>query len=263
MFLRVLEYYAGVLILTTNRVAEFDEAFRSRIHVSIYYEPLKKKSSDAIWDMNIRRLGEMGVEYDTTEIKAFVEQFWQKTKEEKRRRWNGRQIKNAFQTALALANWDYHENTNGDAKKPEKPKITAKHFEMVELTSKHFDNYLDEVFENPDGGVYADQARRHQYRKDDAKGLKLSDAQWVKDSATPPSNSRDPALSRKMSARRDAEGTEETAGAPRENSMPLNMAQMQQMLDFMRLQEQQAQQTPTRPAARSGRQRPSVDSDDE
>lgn len=31
VFLRVLEYYEGILILTSNRVGTFDEAFRSRI----------------------------------------------------------------------------------------------------------------------------------------------------------------------------------------------------------------------------------------
>jgi SpoVK/Ycf46/Vps4 family AAA+-type ATPase len=31
-FLRVLEYYNGVLFLTTNRVHDFDEAFYSRYH---------------------------------------------------------------------------------------------------------------------------------------------------------------------------------------------------------------------------------------
>jgi hypothetical protein len=37
VFLRVLEYYSGILFLTTNRVGIMDEAFKSRIHVSLYY----------------------------------------------------------------------------------------------------------------------------------------------------------------------------------------------------------------------------------
>jgi len=35
LFLRVLEYYAGILILTSNRVGTFDEVFKSRIQVAI------------------------------------------------------------------------------------------------------------------------------------------------------------------------------------------------------------------------------------
>ena len=34
VFLRVLEYYEGILILTSNRVGTFDEAFKSRIQLS-------------------------------------------------------------------------------------------------------------------------------------------------------------------------------------------------------------------------------------
>lgn len=37
VFLRSLEYYAGVLFLTTNRVGSIDQAFKSRIHLSVYY----------------------------------------------------------------------------------------------------------------------------------------------------------------------------------------------------------------------------------
>ncbi|KAI1771526.1 P-loop containing nucleoside triphosphate hydrolase protein [Hypoxylon cercidicola] len=35
VFLRQIEYYQGILMLTTNRVAQFDLAFESRIHISI------------------------------------------------------------------------------------------------------------------------------------------------------------------------------------------------------------------------------------
>lgn len=35
LFLRTLEYYDGLLFLTTNRVGTLDEAFRSRIHVTL------------------------------------------------------------------------------------------------------------------------------------------------------------------------------------------------------------------------------------
>lgn len=40
VFLRVLEYYAGILFLTTNRIGGFDEAFASRIHMSLHYPQL-------------------------------------------------------------------------------------------------------------------------------------------------------------------------------------------------------------------------------
>ncbi|KAK0615070.1 hypothetical protein B0T17DRAFT_602173 [Bombardia bombarda] len=41
--LRALEYYDGILILTTNRVGTFDEAFKSRIHLALRYLPLDEE----------------------------------------------------------------------------------------------------------------------------------------------------------------------------------------------------------------------------
>lgn len=49
VFLRVLEYYEGILILTTNRVGTFDEAFKSRILLSLHYEKLTKGQRRKIW----------------------------------------------------------------------------------------------------------------------------------------------------------------------------------------------------------------------
>lgn len=38
VFLRMLEYYKGLLFLTTNRVGAFDEAFKSRVHITLFCE---------------------------------------------------------------------------------------------------------------------------------------------------------------------------------------------------------------------------------
>jgi hypothetical protein len=40
VFLRKLEYYQGIMLLTTNRVRDFDDAIQSRIHLMIRYDPL-------------------------------------------------------------------------------------------------------------------------------------------------------------------------------------------------------------------------------
>ncbi|KAF2179336.1 hypothetical protein K469DRAFT_596320, partial [Zopfia rhizophila CBS 207.26] len=44
VFLRQLEYYQGILFLTTNRVQTFNEAVASRIHNGINYGPLGAKA---------------------------------------------------------------------------------------------------------------------------------------------------------------------------------------------------------------------------
>lgn len=49
VFLRVLEYYEGILILTSNRVGTFDEAFKSCIQLSLHYENLGKRQCRKIW----------------------------------------------------------------------------------------------------------------------------------------------------------------------------------------------------------------------
>jgi hypothetical protein len=269
VFLRVLEYYAGVLILTTNRVDEFGEAFRSRIHVSIYYPPLKKKATKAIWNMNIERLELMDVDYDPVKVRAFLDQFWEKTrsKELKSRRWNGRQIKNAFQTSLALARWEFHDKHDGG--KLKRPRLETKHFEMVEMTSTHFDEYINEVSEHPEGGAYASRAMKRGYRKDDAKGLDLSQAQWARDNAMPSVSSRSPPLSRTESRHHDADTLDNSmADVSQGSAMPANMdwQQVQMMINAMQMQQMQTPTKSTGPAATNRSRyaaRKDADSDDE
>lgn len=50
IFLRVLEYYEGIMFLTTNRVQTFDAAFQSRIHISIDYPQLSIESRRTVWE---------------------------------------------------------------------------------------------------------------------------------------------------------------------------------------------------------------------
>lgn len=55
IFLRVLEYYEGIMFLTTNRVQTFDAAFQSRIHISLEYPELDKAARKAIWQNFLER----------------------------------------------------------------------------------------------------------------------------------------------------------------------------------------------------------------
>lgn len=66
VFLRVLEYYEGILILTSNRVGTFDEAFKSRIQLAIHYQNLDLPKRTKIWGNFINRLEnleEQGVDF--------------------------------------------------------------------------------------------------------------------------------------------------------------------------------------------------------
>lgn len=62
--------------------------------------------------------------------------------------WNGRQIRNAFQTATALAEYDAwelnkHNIAKGDP--ADRPKLDRKHFELLAKTSLDFDLYMKET----------------------------------------------------------------------------------------------------------------------
>jgi len=148
----VLEYYAGILFLTTNRVGAFDEAFTSRIHISLYYPPLDEESTVEIWKMNLKRTRDRKKSKDPekkdtfkikkSEILAFARQHFQHNKAG---RWNGRQIRNAFQTAIALAEFEARGATDED-NEGTVTTLREKHFSTVAKASLDFDQYLEEVF---------------------------------------------------------------------------------------------------------------------
>ncbi|OTB00432.1 hypothetical protein M426DRAFT_65886, partial [Hypoxylon sp. CI-4A] len=48
-FLRRMEYFKGLLFLTTNRVSQIDDAFISRVHVAIGYQALSPEFRVKIW----------------------------------------------------------------------------------------------------------------------------------------------------------------------------------------------------------------------
>ncbi|KAL9005183.1 MAG: hypothetical protein Q9188_002019 [Gyalolechia gomerana] len=158
VFLRVLEFYSGILFLTTNKVGHFDEAFKSRIHVSLYYPVLDKRSTLKIWKMNLDRLAKSKkpLEVETEEIYEYARKHYRSLHKQGKTTWNGRQIKNAFQTAIALADFDANKNQG-------KPVLSLEHFKIVAQVSKDFDDYLFQVY----GGNEADLAKRNLQREDD------------------------------------------------------------------------------------------------
>ena len=63
IFLRLLEYFQGILFLTTNRVEYFDPAFQSRIHLGLKYSELTFKAKRSIWSMFLGKVKEIeGIE---------------------------------------------------------------------------------------------------------------------------------------------------------------------------------------------------------
>ncbi|KAL1857624.1 hypothetical protein Daus18300_010264 [Diaporthe australafricana] len=148
VFLRVLEYYAGILFLTTNRIGDFDEAFASRIHMSLHYPALDEVSTAKVFRLNLglikNRLQDR-VRIEEDEIITAAGKHW---REHKHARWNGRQIRNACQTALALAEFDAQpKGKKYDIKEKSTSKIHLKlsHLEIVSNAYLEFTDYLKAV----------------------------------------------------------------------------------------------------------------------
>ncbi|KFY03751.1 hypothetical protein O988_01262 [Pseudogymnoascus sp. VKM F-3808] len=96
IFLRLLEYFQGILFLTTNRVETFDDAFQSRIHIALRYGELSTKAKKAVFQMFLEKVRVL----EGTVTLPFTEaDFTDLAKHN----LNGRQIKNTVRTAQALA----------------------------------------------------------------------------------------------------------------------------------------------------------------
>ena len=151
----------GILFLTTNRVGILDEAFRSRIHMSLYYPSLNEDQTRAIWKTLCRRARSQQdrLEIDEDEIIDYALQHFEELKKAGKGRsggWNGRQIKNAFMSAIALAHYNVPES--------QQVRLGVSHFKKVAKASKDFDDYMMRTQAGRDAATWA---LLHQIRADD------------------------------------------------------------------------------------------------
>jgi hypothetical protein len=193
VFLRVLEYYSGILFLTTNRVGALDEAFKSRIQLHLYYPRLNLPQTTAIFEVNIQKLllieqekekqrqdqdndhvQEPGsrdsqaearakvtrppaIKIDQDAIRRFAHHHFKTHNEEQR--WNGRQIRNAFQIAYSLANFEMERSSldvwdEGEASTPHTPAtLNERQFEDVAAAIENFDEYLFDAMKANHGEI--------------------------------------------------------------------------------------------------------------
>ena len=93
VFLRTLEYFTGILLITTNRQSSIDKAFKSRIDLSLHYPPLSHNTQKEIWIDFISRSSSKASDFTDDDWAAFTK--WS---------MNGREIKNAVKLAHLLAN---------------------------------------------------------------------------------------------------------------------------------------------------------------
>ncbi|RYP67690.1 hypothetical protein DL771_007097 [Monosporascus sp. 5C6A] len=181
VFLRVLEYYSGILFLTTNRVGALDEAFQSRVHLSLCYPHLSLNDTIKILQFNLNRLPriEQAKDKSSTDryikvldgpirdfVKAEYEQY-SKANNKKKGPWNGRQIRNAVQIAAGLALYDKEASEENDGL----PAIlTADHFRSVAETTTEFEEYVKSAKKGDDTFLSRmRQDRNDDYHEEDAE----------------------------------------------------------------------------------------------
>lgn len=107
VLLRVLEYYDGILILTTNRLKTFDIAVQSRVNFAIKYKDLDDKQKKAIYKTFIEQL----TDDNTTDKQQLL--GWLDDDEQTEeyggspfKELNGRQIRNVLFSAASIAQGD-------------------------------------------------------------------------------------------------------------------------------------------------------------
>lgn len=136
VFLRALEYYRGVLFLTTNRVETFDAAFTSRIHVALHYGPLTDEHREKIWLNSFERL-----ERDSegkVHVSVATREYVYDSRDVRSLEWNGREIRNALQTAVALAETEALGDDFGSMGSDDRNSAAARtHHDKITVTDKH------------------------------------------------------------------------------------------------------------------------------
>ncbi|KAK2042621.1 P-loop containing nucleoside triphosphate hydrolase protein [Colletotrichum somersetense] len=161
VFLRHLEYYSGILFLTTNIVGVIDEAFKSRIHIALRYLSIDLDSTLKIWSDLLNRIAkdnetaEVKIEFDRTRLLDFARQHYQKHEADDTT-WNARQIRNAFQTAIALGRHERLQRIKDEGLTPEQAmasgdrrmtvvRLTKRNFGIIAQTARDFEDYVTSI----------------------------------------------------------------------------------------------------------------------
>src|ERR1700744_3992484 len=88
-------YFRGIIFLTTNRVKAFDQAFQSRIHLSLYYGDLTCAAKEEIWRAFLEKV--------RTTQRRLQNLTQDEFRELSMKDMNGREIKSVVKLAVALA----------------------------------------------------------------------------------------------------------------------------------------------------------------
>jgi AAA+ superfamily predicted ATPase len=123
VFLRILEYYDGILILTTNRIKSFDIAVQSRVHLAIRYKEL---STEELRELFLKFVKQHSREIlDVKEVEKWIKEDFDEDVD-------GRQIRNVVSSARAMAKSE--DNPSG--------KVKLEHIRSVLKMTVQFQKHL-------------------------------------------------------------------------------------------------------------------------
>jgi len=101
VLLRVLEYYDGILILTTNRIRTFDIAVQSRVNFAITFKNLDEQQKKKIYLNFIKQLNKENTHNHQQLLDWPETDDWME--EPPFKKLNGRQIRNVLFSAASIA----------------------------------------------------------------------------------------------------------------------------------------------------------------
>lgn len=93
VMLKLVEYFSGILFLTSNRIDSLDPAFQTRITLALRYEELSVEARTKVWtNLMIKSGFQTALDEGTIDPVGLAKTVL-----------NGREIKNALRLAMALA----------------------------------------------------------------------------------------------------------------------------------------------------------------
>ena len=120
VFLKELEYFSGIVFLTTNRLESFDAAMKSRIHLALGYSPPDLETRRQIWMRYLSHVPAEEMAID--DIDDAVDSL-------NHHELNGREISNSITTACTIARFN-------------KERLQVHHLETVFQVRGEFDKSI-------------------------------------------------------------------------------------------------------------------------
>lgn len=96
-----MEYHAGIVILTTNRLTTLDAAVQSRVHLAIQYPELETQHWINIFQTSLQKSGADCSEADNKEIEEYLKSTVLSEQHDEVMAWNGREVRNLVTGAVA------------------------------------------------------------------------------------------------------------------------------------------------------------------